>query len=164
MWWYEEDEELKKMLSSSFVVYLLVRRCFSNFLAVKHSNSWESSCLGCCSFHPVYSVIFPTSSWSSSSPLAFSSCFQNVFLKREMSFDVSNISQLLVLLRTLTFVSLHCPYQTLAILFIFAVAVANLGLISGVAFPFASILVPKYSKLLITLVNVRNFAFLYIQM
>ena len=44
--------------------------------------------------------------------------------------------------------SRHCPFQTVAILFSFAIAIANLLLISGVVFPFACILVPRYSKLL----------------
>ena len=44
--------------------------------------------------------------------------------------------------------SLHCPFQILAILLSFAVAMASLRLISGVGFfPFASILVPIYSNL-----------------
>ena len=53
-----------------------------------------------------------------------------------------------LLFRTLIFVSTHCPFQTVAILFNFAVAIANLLLISGVVFPFACILAPRYSKLL----------------
>ena len=50
--------------------------------------------------------------------------------------------------RTLILVSTHCPFQTFAILFSFVVAIANLLLISGLVFPFACNLAPRYSKLL----------------
>ena len=50
--------------------------------------------------------------------------------------------------RTLSFVFLHCPFQIEIIFVNRVVAIASLLLISGVLFPFASILAPRYSKLL----------------
>ena len=50
--------------------------------------------------------------------------------------------------RTLSFVFLHCPFQIEIIFVNRVVAIASLLLISGVLFPFASILSPRYSKLL----------------
>ena len=43
---------------------------------------------------------------------------------------------------------MHCPLQIFVIFFNLNVAIASLLLISGVVFPFASILAPRYSKLL----------------
>ena len=80
--------------------------------------------------------------------------------------------------RTLSFVFLHCPFQIEIIFVNRVVAIASLLLISGVLFPFASILAPRYSKLLtlsisspliailasfFTFVNVHYFCFLYIK-
>ena len=53
----------------------------------------------------------------------------------------------MVLLRILTFVSLPCHFQILAILLSFVLAMASLRLISDVGCLFASILAPRYSKL-----------------
>ena len=50
--------------------------------------------------------------------------------------------------RTLSFVFLHCPFQIEIIFVNRVVAIASLLLISGVLFPFASILAPRYSILL----------------
>ena len=73
---------------------------------------------------------------------------------------------------------LHCPFQIEIIFVNRVVAIASLLLISGVLFPFASILAPRYSKLLtlsisspsiailasfFTFVNVHYFCFLYIK-
>ena len=50
--------------------------------------------------------------------------------------------------RTLSFIFfLHCPFQIEIIFVNRVVAIASLLLISGVLFPFASILAPRYSKL-----------------
>ena len=53
-----------------------------------------------------------------------------------------------ILFRTLIFVSTRFPFQLFAILFSSADAIANFLLISGVVFPFACILAPRYLKLL----------------
>ena len=51
--------------------------------------------------------------------------------------------------RTLSFFFfLHCPFK-IEIIFVRVVAIASLLLISGALFPFASILAPRYSKLLV---------------
>jgi len=52
-----------------------------------------------------------------------------------------------VLFRIRTLVFAHCPFQILSIFFSLDVAIASLLLISGVVFPSACILAPRYSKL-----------------
>ena len=62
--------------------------------------------------------------------------------------------------RTLSFVFLHCPFQIEIIYVNRVVAIASLLLISGVFFPFASILAPRYSKLLTLSISSLSIAIL----
>ena len=62
--------------------------------------------------------------------------------------------------RTLSFVFLHCPFQIEIIFVNRVVAIASLLLISGVLFPFASILAPRYSKLLTLSISSPSIAIL----
>ena len=62
--------------------------------------------------------------------------------------------------RTLSFVLLHCPFQIEIIFVNCVVATASLLLISGVLFPFASILAPRYSKLLALSISSQSIAIL----
>ena len=60
----------------------------------------------------------------------------------------------------LCFVFLHCPFQIEIIFVNRLVAIASLLLISGVFFPFASILAPRYSKLLTLSISSPSIAIL----